>query len=886
MQASVLRVHVGIASKRRASVREWIETQYQAWQLLYLEKSRLLELRRVQREGGDLFGALDPNLPHVDTLANQSSGANEPGFQSKSMSKSRSTSKSETKMKMKMGSGGGDTPILKDVVLIGGGHSHAYVLKRFGMDPVPGVRVTLISRDILTPYSGMIPGYVAGIYTKEECHIDLVVLGNFAQAVFIKGEACGIDSVNQAVLIKGGRPPVHYDVLSIDIGSTPKPGAFVRPGLTPVKPIDSFCARWDKIMQRVLRATKQVELVVVGGGAGGCELALSMEARLRRELESRGQDVNELVSFTVLTRGATIFPSHSKETQEVFKRIFARRGIRVETKCEVVDCTNDTLQCSNSRVFKADEVVWCTQAGAAQWLKEIKGLELDADGFIVVKETMETSIPNVFACGDIASLPDPRPKAGVFAVRAGPCVSENIRHALSGSDRKQWSEYHPQASFMGIIGTGEKGVAVASRGHFAVMGPWVWDLKDWIDRKWMAGYTYALPTMDMGMNSELERQYAGDEEVLAVLAHASMRCGGCGAKVGSSVLSRVMTKLQTPVSEGGFGGIPSNEAVLVGVDAPDDAAVVRSPGNDQVLIHTVDFFRQVVSDPYVFGRIATNHALSDCFAMGADAVSALAIAVVPYSTESKVESTLYQMMAGACDVLREANCALVGGHTCEGKELALGFAVNGVAPKSSLLSKGGMSVGDKLILTKSIGTGTILAAEMRRKASGLWWKSALDAMVLSNFRAAKTLQTYGATSCTDVTGFGLLGHLVEMVKSSGENVNVVVSIDKLPLLTGALECVGQGIFSSLQPANLQFRRTLTNEAEALKHPAYPLLFDPQTSGGLLASVHASAADSCVEMLKQEGYTSAAIIGEVVERSEVSPTGEVSSGIDLVTISGV
>ena len=885
VQLSVSRIHLGIASKRRGSLREWLETQYQAWQMLYLEKSRRLEALRLLRSGDNLHGQLSPELPHVDSLAKTQQKKSQRKKSQRKMSQREKSQRGSSNERSAMSGAMDDTPVLKDVVLIGGGHAHAYVLKRFGMEPLQGVRVTLISRDILTPYSGMIPGYVAGFYSKEECHIDLTKLGNFAQAVFIRAEACGIDSVNKQVVLKGGRPPVPYDVLSIDIGSTPTPGGFVRQGLTPVKPIDSFCARWDSIMQRVLDSPNKVDLVVVGGGAGGCELCLSMEARLRRELEKRGKDFAQAVSFRLLTRGETIFPSHSAETQRRFRRIFTQRKISVEVGCEVVGCTEKTVRCSNGKEFKADEILWCTQAGAAPWLKEVARLELDEEGFIRVDETMQTSLPNVFACGDIAALPDPRPKAGVFAVRAGPCVSENIRNCLAGERRERWSKYQPQASFMGIIGTGDKRLAVASRGHFAVEGEWVWDLKDWIDRKWMAGYTYALPEVDMAMNAELERRFAGDQEVMAVLAHASMRCGGCGAKVGSSVLSRVMKRLQTPVREGGFGGIPTNDSVLVGVDAPDDAAVVKTPGSDHVLVHTVDFFRQVVNDPYLFGKIATNHALSDCFAMGATPVSALAIAVVPYSTESKVEATLYQMMAGACSALKEVGCALVGGHTCEGKELALGFAVNGVSSQSALLAKGGMNVGDKLILTKGLGTGTILAAEMRRKANGVWWQSAVEAMVQSNYAAAKVLQECGATACTDITGFGFLGHLVEMLKTSHGGVNALIQINKLPLLEGALECVKQGVFSSLQPANLKFRRTIRNEAEALQHPVYPLLFDPQTSGGLLASVPSAAAESCIESLRKQGYTTATIIGQVVEKPSLNGASDAAAGeIDLVTVS--
>ena len=184
-------------------------------------------------------------------------------------------------------------------------------------------------------------------------------------------------------------------------------------------------------------------------------------------------------------------------------------------------------------------------------------------------------------------------------------------------------------------------------------------------------------------------------------------------------------------------------------------------------------------------------------------------------------------MSGACKVLAESNCALVGGHTCEGPELSLGFCINGECKPDNVVHKGGMRLGEYIVLTKPVGTGTIFAAAMRSKARGEWVQNALDGMCQTNRKAGLILQSHGASCCTDVTGFGILGHLVEMTKASG--VRVEIDLGKMPLLPGAAECVRQGIFSSLQPQNLRLKRGVVNEAEASgKYPeAYPLMFDPQ-----------------------------------------------------------
>ncbi len=240
---------------------------------------------------------------------------------------------------------------------------------------------------------------------------------------------------------------------------------------------------------------------------------------------------------------------------------------------------------------------------------------------------------------------------------------------------------------------------------------------------------------------------------------------------------------------------------------------------------------------------------------------------MPPGLESKVEEVVFQMMSGAVSVLNEAGCALVGGHTGEGRELALGFAVNGLIDERLIgaMTKGGMRAADVLILTKPIGTGTLFAAHARLKARGRWIDAALDSMQVSNRAAMPCLVAHGATACTDLTGFGLLGHLLEMTRPSA--VDAELELDGLPVLDGAAETATAGILSSLQPANVRLRRALRNQEEALRHPAYPLLFDPQTAGGLLASVPAESADACIRALRGLGYPYTNRIGRVLAQGE-------------------
>jgi len=338
------------------------------------------------------------------------------------------------------------------------------------------------------------------------------------------------------------------------------------------------------------------------------------------------------------------------------------------------------------------------------------------------------------------------------------------------------------------------------------------------------------------------------QQAASVLA---MRCGGCGAKVGADILSRVLARLDP-------GHHPD---VLIGLDAPDDAAVIALP-EGQALVQSVDFFRALVDDPWIFGQIAATHALSDLFAMGAQPHSAVALVTVPPGLDAKIEALLVQLMGGALHVLREAGCALVGGHTAEAQELAMGFAVNGLtdATLGGLTRKSGLQPGDVLVLTKPLGTGTLLVAREALAARAGWIDRAIVSMLQSNQAAGDCLRTHGVRACTDVTGFGLLGHLVEMTRASG--VGARLALNAIPALPGALPSLASGHVSSLQAGNLKIASLVSDHARHASDPRFQLLFDPQTSGGLLAGVPPSRLDECLRALHERGYGEARAVGVV------------------------
>jgi selenide,water dikinase len=720
-------------------------------------------------------------------------------------------------------------PIAQDLVLVGGGHAHVHVLKRFGMRPAAGVRLTLIARDVETPYSGMLPGYVAGFYRFEECHIDLVRLARFAGARLIHDEALGLDLGSRQVLCRA-HPAIRYDVVSLDIGSTPRlddvPGAAEH--TVAVKPIAEFARRWEALLERC-RGQRRVRLAIVGGGAGGAELALAAQHRLA------GLAGGE-VEVTLVTREG-LLSSHNAMVQRRFEAVFRERGVRALAHHPIVRVEPGVLVAAGGSRIAFDEALWVTEAAGAAWLADT-GLPLDARGFVVVDEHLRSPVDAaVFAAGDVATMPEhPRDKAGVYAVRAGPPLADNLRRALAGRALRRAV---PQRQALALIGTGDLR-AVASRGPLAAHGRLLWHLKDWIDRRWMRRYT-ELPQMASadGTDGEIE-----------------MRCGGCAAKVPAEVLRQAIARLAPAASD----------KVAIGLGSPDDAALISFPGAPP-LLQTVDFFRAMVGDPYLFGRIAANHALGDIYAMGGVPETALAIATLPPARPAIVEHDLFHMLKGGTEVLEAAGAALVGGHSAEGAELALGFAVTGRARPGRLLRKGGLRPGDRLILTKPLGTGVILAGEMRGRARARAVEAAIAAMLQPAASAAACFAGYGATACTDVTGFGLLGHLIEMLTAS--EVDARLDPEAIPALDGALALLAEGLTSSLDGGN---RAALAALAPGQAEPdpvLAALLIDPQTAGGLLAGVPAERAAPCRDELCRLGYQ-AAEIGVVVARAGAAP----------------
>lgn len=713
-------------------------------------------------------------------------------------------------------------PLTRDIVLIGGGHTHALVLRRWAMSPVAGARLTLINPAPTAPYSGMLPGHIAGHYGRMDLEIDLVKLARFAGARLVLAPATGINRELQRIQV-AGQADISYDIASVDIGITtdlPTIPGFIEHAIG-AKPLDRYATAWALFLKGVDGQKVRPQVTVIGGGVAGVELALAM----MHNLKERGIPGAKV---TVLEVAAAPLAGISQGARKALLRHIARLGITLQTSAKVAEITGNAVHLSDGSQIPSSLCIAAATPHPHGWLKA-SGLG-NADGYIEVKNTLQScQDPHIYAAGDCAALTfAPRPKAGVFAVREAPILYHNLRAELLGHSRKR---FRPQKSYLKLISTGGK-TAIADKAGLRLAGAWLWRWKDRIDRTFMRqfGHYPHMPAPALPKDTAI-----GVKQVLG----AAPLCGGCGSKLAPSALSSV---LQT---------LPAATRADVLSTPNDDAAVLAHGSGLQVL--TTDHLRAFTNDPFRMAKITAIHAMGDIWAMGAKPQAALASVVLPRMTAKMQAETLREIMAAAVEAFRATGAELVGGHTSQGAELTIGFSLTGLSA-GKVSRNTGAQVGDVLILTKPIGTGTLLAAEMQMQAKGGWVEAAYRSMEQPSDKAAEILAPF-AHAMTDVTGFGLAGHLNTILHGSG--VGARLFLDDIPVLDGAAELASHGVRSTIWAAN----RAAVKLDCAIASPAEILLFDPQTAGGLLAAIPAKTANKSLQKLREIG-AQAAIIGEV------------------------
>ncbi len=735
-------------------------------------------------------------------------------------------------------------PTLGELVLLGGGHAQVAVLRQFAMSPLRGLRLTLVTPETRTAYSGMLPGFVEGKWSERDFHIDLVRLAQMANARLILDRATGIDTAARKLHFLA-RPSVAYDILSINIGGQPDIDAIegARGNVIPVKPINQFQQQLD----RLFAGSPPRRLAIIGGGAAGGELSLSLS---RRWLSKYGQRPQ----MALFTRSTRLLPNMCDAAATRLTAALRAVDCALHLGQPVTRITKKTLTLEDGSIHDFDACFLVSAVAPAALIAD-SGLATDDRGFIAVTPTLQScSHQMVFASGDIASLyPEARPKAGVFAVRAGPVLGYNLRKYALGGRLREW---RPQRRYLALIGTSD-GSAIAVHGQFASKSRlWLY-LKHWIDRRWMGKYNDlemklpATPPRLAGLNGKLD---AGQLlQGPADPAFAAMRCLGCGAKTGHTTLSNALNAAAEFAINAG-----ADPALMPDLGLESDSALLMAPPEGVQLVQSVDMLSQIITDPFRLGKIAATHALSDLYAANATPATALAIVNLAEARFDLQQDQLTQLLAGGITALAAAGVRLVGGHTSEGGALSIGFAVTGwqhhapapLAPAEP----------HHLILSKPLGTGVIMAGNMLLRADGAALADAIGVMEQSNQAAAQIFnkQASGAAWMTDVTGFGLARHAMDLATRAGFS-GLAITPSSFPLIAGASDLIAAGTRSSLHSQNCAAVRCNFSSLSPRQKQQAEIAFDPQTSGGLLAILPASRSATAVTSLSNTGHQ-AAIIG--------------------------
>ncbi|MCX5957346.1 MAG: selenide, water dikinase SelD [Cyanobacteria bacterium] len=793
----------------------------------------------------------------------------------------------------------GAEPLRFHLVLAGGGHTHALLLRRWLMWPrlrPAQTLITLVSRQSTAFYSGTLPALVAGLIAPEACAIDLRRLCALAGVTFLRAEIVGLDPLARELRLQG-RPPLRFDRLSLDVGAVTA-GVSAANG-QPVKPLEPFLA-WLSAL------APGSELRIRGGGAAAVELALALRAR--------GHGPRLLLRGQELRLG-------SAAANRLGERLLADAGIPLE----------------RTAPQEAPADLACTGSRAPAWLAAA-GLPVEAaSGRVVTAASLQVlEHPHLFATGDCAVLAEaPRPASGVWAVRATPVLTTNLQRSLEQPERplRPWRPQRRALQLLGDGGWSPKGPrAVVFWGPFA-LGPsrWLWRWKRHLDQRFLDGFA-----------------------ALAPMGPEAMACRGCAAKLAAAPLEGALARLEwmamaqapspsaTALNERGDGvelesspggaapGCAPGGAAPAAPPAtptaplpPEDAAVLAMATDGSLLLQSVDGFPALVADPWLNARLTTLHACGDLWASGADLDSVQALVTLPEAAPALQEELLLQTLAGVRSVLDPLGARLIGGHTLEGRDgagLALALTVNGRTEPLRHWRKGPLREGDALLLCGPLGSGVLFAAAMAGAARPSWIDAALETMQRSQAPLVALLAAHGCHSCTDVTGFGLLGHLGEMLAAGGAGArsdgdvlgpagvaedraaaevededgnqdsrggargrtdarrgapHPTVQIDPrtIPAFTGALELLDQGWASTLAPANgralalLEGPVRLVGEATAV---VKALLIDPQTCGPLLAALPADRAGAALAALQRAGFLEAALIGRVLGAREFSP----------------
>ena len=690
-----------------------------------------------------------------------------------------------------------EIPITNDLVLIGGGHSHLSVLMKLSKRPINGNRITLITNEIDTPYSGMIPGYIEGIYSWRDSHIDLYRLCLKLNVRFIHAEVERVSAYEKEIYFKD-RPKIKFDVLSINTGiqSNNREIKGAAKYCLPVKPISKLT---NNFLNKI---TNFKSIAFIGGGAGSVELALAIKKRFL--------NINQDIKITIITGKRGLLSTFPQKTKLTSLKTLEKFKIDIIEYKRVLEVKPKQIILSDKSMLKIDKAILSTNSMTPKWLAK-SDILLTKDNYILVNKSFQTNYKYVFASGDVIDFNNQNlKKAGVFAVRSGKPLAINIKQFILG---KKLVEYKFNKNYLALIGTSKRS-AIATKYNLTFNSRFFFYLKKYIDQNFIKKFS------DFKIRKKFTLEALKTDVLNIFVKHKEkitdkndiMQCKGCAAKVPLNALKQALPKDIVSTSE---------DAVSV-------------PGQPE-LYQTVDMISSIITDPFLLGKIAANHSISDMVSVNSKITSAMMILQLPLSKTEINSRDLEQVLLGANEIFKTIDCPLIGGHTMIGKDKdpVIGFSILGQKQKKIKIMKNRRKIKTKdlLILTEKIGSGLIFAGINNYLIDSYFQIDVIKQMIKGNLNFGKISNQLNILSMTDITGFGLANHLLNLIKRDNSKTGLTIYPNKIPLFEGVNECLNKDIKSSLFKSNYDIaQKDIIYKRD--KSKLDNILYDPQTVGGI------------------------------------------------------
>ena len=690
-----------------------------------------------------------------------------------------------------------EIPITNDLVLIGGGHSHLSVLMKLSKRPINGNRITLITNEIDTPYSGMIPGYIEGIYSWRDSHIDLYRLCLKLNVRFIHAEVERVSAYEKEIYFKD-RPKIKFDVLSINTGiqSNNREIKGAAKYCLPVKPISKLA---NNFLNKI---TNFKSIAFIGGGAGSVELALAIKKRFL--------NINQDIKITIITGKRGLLSTFPQKTKLTSLKTLEKFKIDIIEYKRVLEVKPKQIILSDKSMLKIDKAILSTNSMTPKWLAK-SDILLTKDNYILVNKSFQTNYKYVFASGDVIDFNNQNlKKAGVFAVRSGKPLAINIKQFILG---KKLVEYKFNKNYLALIGTSKRS-AIATKYNLTFNSRFFFYLKKYIDQNFIKKFS------DFKIRKKFTLEALKTDVLNIFVKHKEkitdkndiMQCKGCAAKVPLNALKQALPKDIVSTSE---------DAVSV-------------PGHPE-LYQTVDMISSIITDPFLLGKIAANHSISDMVSVNSKITSAMMILQLPLSKTEINSRDLEQVLLGANEIFKTIDCPLIGGHTMIGKDKdpIIGFSILGQKQKKIKIMKNRRKIKTKdlLILTEKIGSGLIFAGINNYLIDSYFQTDVIKQMIKGNLNFGKISNHLNILSMTDITGFGLANHLLNLIKRDNSKTGLTIYPNKIPLFQGVNECLNKDIKSSLFKSNYDIaQKDIIYKRD--KSKLDNILYDPQTVGGI------------------------------------------------------